>query len=229
MTATRTSVFLATAVSLAAVGLTGCGQSTMKSDSATYDITGPLNRVDATSRGGNIVLVAGTGNSVTVTETVTYTSTKPRRSHSVTGQDLVLVNTGCGHSSGNCSVDYRISVPAGPDIHLDSGGGKITVQGGNDSLDLRSGGGAVVGDALTAGVVDVHSAGGAARLGFTDAPTDVDVESGGGDATLRLPAGPYALTTKTGGVDATLHIASDPTADRTINVDTGGGTLTING
>jgi Putative adhesin len=212
---------------LAAAALTGCDGRHMMSTTSTYTVTGPVTRIDATSLGGRITLVAGDGSAVKVTETVTYTRTEPQRSHDLSGGDLTLTNTGCPHGGGECGVDYEIHVPAGLDVHLDSGGGTVTVDGASDSIEVHSAGGTVTGTALSAGVVDVHSAGGDTRLQFTTAPQTVTVDSAGGDASLRLPAGPYALTATTGGGNLTNGIGTDPAASRHLDVTTSGGTLTL--
>jgi hypothetical protein len=223
----RISALAVTGLALAAAALSGCTDRDTTSTTSTYTVTGPVTRIDATSLGGRITLVAGAGNSITVTEKVSYSSVEPQRSHEVTGGDLTLTNTGCAHGGGRCGVAYEIHAPAGLDVHLNSGGGAIVLNGADSGVEVHSDGGTVTSTALSAGVVDVHSGGGDTQLKFTTAPQTVTVDSAGGDASLQLPTGPYALTATTGGGNFSNSLGTDPAASRHLDVSTDGGTLTL--
>jgi len=230
MSTVRTTIMISVVLATAALSAAGCSEHRPpKATSVTYGITDPLHRLDVTSRGGDIALATSTNGTVSVTERLHYSGSRPATTHAVVNGVLTLANTGCGHDSSTCDVAYQVAVPAGLDVHLDSDGGTVRLRGTPDSLSVTSGGGTVTGDALTAPAVDVNSGGGTTSLAFTSPPSTLDVASHGGDATLHLPAGPYALTAAAGGGSTHTDLATDPTAARTVHVSTGGGTLTIGG
>ncbi|HXP54564.1 MAG TPA: hypothetical protein VN847_06400 [Streptosporangiaceae bacterium] len=106
-------------------------------------------------------------------------------------------------------------------------GGSLSVRGLNQQLQADSGGGPVSLTNITAGAVTVITGGGSARLVFAAAPQSVSLFTDGGPAALDVPGGPYALNTDSDGGPVSVHTATSPSATRTLNVSSGGGSLTI--
>ncbi len=114
----RFRAFLVSGALLLAVApvLSACDQYD-DSDSRSFDVKDKVTGVTVDSAGGDIDVVAGDGDGVHVTENLKYKSGKrPSTEHFVRDGDLHLkVATSCGSSLGsaNCTVNYRVEVPAG--------------------------------------------------------------------------------------------------------------------
>jgi hypothetical protein len=135
------------------------------------------------------------------------------------------------------------------DVTLDSGGGDVTVSGVGGSADVTTGGGNLTasdlgsirqfsteggdvnGTGLFAPRVTTDSGGGNVTLVFTSVPTSVSVASEGGDISIVLPQGstPYYITNNEegGNYSAQVPTTTNSKAVNTINVDSGGGNVSI--
>jgi len=137
----------------------------------------------------------------------------------------------------------------GRDVTLNSGGGDVTVSGVGGIADVTTGGGNLTashlgsirrfstdggdvnGNDLFAPQVTTESGGGNVTLVFTKVPVYLDITSGGGDITIVLPQGNthYFITSNTSGGDysAQVPITANSKAPNTINVQSGGGNVSI--
>jgi hypothetical protein len=106
-------------------------------------------------------------------------------------------------------------------------GGALTLDGLTGPLQAGTGGGRLLADGIGSATATITTDGGAARIGFAEAPDGLFVSTGGGPAMLTLPAGPYALTARSYGGPEVIGIATDPAAGRSVTVTTGGGPLQI--
>jgi hypothetical protein len=135
------------------------------------------------------------------------------------------------------------------DLTLDTGGGDVTISGiGGNTLLSTGGGNVTAGDLggimnfttdggdvnvndLFAPQVTMLTGGGNVTLVFTKVPTNVDITSSGGDITVLLPHGStqYLVTSSAGGGDysASVPTTTSKTAGHKINVDSGGGNISI--
>lgn len=189
-----------------------------------YDVTGTVTTASVDSDGGRITVVAGP--SVRVTETLRYTGTRPDPTHTLDGTALTFT-AGCPGHRGNCGVDYRIELPAGTTMTLDSGGGRITVEGMAGDVDLSSNGGAVAASALSSPTFTARTGGGASDLEFTATPAAVRVDSAGGDVTIRVPGERYAVDVRADGGETTILVSQDADAAHRIAVDSQGGDVRV--
>ncbi|MET9775336.1 DUF4097 family beta strand repeat-containing protein [Streptomyces sp. NPDC006367] len=212
---------------LAGAALTACGEKTVV-DESRYRVDDKVTSLRVTSNGGNVEVVAGDGPAVDVTERIAYEDEKPRTRHSVRDGALTLDAPGCAKGdSGECSVDYTLTVPRGTVLSVDTGGGDITVRGLAGAVDAEAGGGDIRIDGVAAKKVAARSGGGDIDASFTAAPDRVETESGGGDVTVRLPAGPYAVDARADGGDRRVDVAGDPASAHRVKARTGGGNLAV--
>ena len=75
--------------------------------------------------------------------------------------------------------------------------------------------------------LQAYSDGGSATITLSAPPAAVTINSDGGPATLRVPGGPYALLADSDGGPEMVYIATSPSAQRSITVTSGGGSLQI--
>jgi hypothetical protein len=106
-------------------------------------------------------------------------------------------------------------------------GGPLTLNGLTGPLQADTGGGPLLAQDMGSATATITTGGGAARIGFTEAPDGLFVSTDGGPAALTLPGGPYALTARSYGGPEAVRIATGPAAGRSITVTTGGGPLQI--
>ncbi|MGW9071279.1 DUF4097 family beta strand repeat-containing protein [Streptomyces yangpuensis] len=177
--------------------------------------------VELTGTGaGSIEVTPGTGPGVTVRRTVHYRGdTAPTPGQQVS-EGVLTFTDGC---SGNCSIDYRLEVPATAKVTLESDSGDITVTGvaaaevEADSGDVRAEGkagplristssGGITATGLSGPSASVRSDSGDTRVDFAKAPASGLAETTSGDVALRVPTAPYrlAVSTTSGARDVTL-------------------------
>ncbi|MDT0610041.1 DUF4097 family beta strand repeat-containing protein [Streptomyces lancefieldiae] len=203
---------ITTAVAVAALAtLSGCevdeafGNDKSQSESS-YTVTEPVRALDLDTKGGHVELIVSDSKTVKVTEKFSYSDDKPATSHKVDGGELRLSGGGC--DTGDCSVSYRIELPADTELRVDSGGGHIT------------------GKEL-AGPARLRTEGGHVDVSFTRAPDRIYAASGGGDITVQVPSGPYSVSTDAEGGKSETAVDNDPKAKRKIETRSGGGDVKI--
>ncbi|WP_405858803.1 DUF4097 domain-containing protein [Streptomyces sp. NBC_00090] len=208
---TKPVVYALTAL-MAGGFLSGCVGDTT-TDSATYTVDSAVTSLKVKTSGGAIEVVVGGGDSVKVTESLTYDGEKPKTSHRETGGELTLTAPkdcgGSGFGGSTCQVDYRVEVPKALAAKLESDGGDIVV------------------DQAVAGSLTARSDGGKVTAGFAEAPESVDISSSGGNVTLRLPDSTYAVDSSTDGGSQNVRVRTAPDSPRKIRTHTNGGTVQL--
>ncbi|MGW2038450.1 DUF4097 family beta strand repeat-containing protein [Streptomyces virginiae] len=235
----------AAAVALAAgLVLAGCSFTDGPRRTATADttVTEAVTAVEVTgTRAGSIEITPGTGPGVTVRRTVHYRGdTAPTPGQQVSGGVLTFTN-GC---SANCSIDYRLEVPASAKVTLESDSGDITVTGvaaaevEADSGDVRAEGitgplkistssGGITATGLSGPDTSVRSDSGDARLDFAKTPSSVLAETTSGDVSLKVPPAPYRLAVSTTSGARHLSVPDDASAPSRLSAKTTSGDVRI--
>ncbi|MCX5375335.1 DUF4097 family beta strand repeat-containing protein [Streptomyces sp. NBC_00091] len=210
--------------------LTACEQYD-EADSKSYDVSEKATSVTVDSGGGDVQVVHGDGEAVTVTEEAKYSSgKKPKTEHYVTDGKLTLkVGTDCrdGVSDADCSVNYKVRVPSGVAVTVRSGGGTVGLTGVTGAVDISSGGGEVKAKGLTAPKLKAVSSGGAIDVNWVKAPDDVNVEAKGGNVTVRVPDDSYNVSANTSLGSEKVEVKSSSTAERRIVAHTFAGDVKV--
>ncbi|WP_189234587.1 DUF4097 family beta strand repeat-containing protein [Planomonospora parontospora] len=208
-----------------ALVLSGCGVGLATQQTAvSYDVTDEVLVLSVDAEAGDIVVNESGRSGISVTETLHWSNDKPRTEHSVDGGTLTLKYT-CpsGFSLGGCSVDYKVEVPKGLRIRVETGAGDITLRSLTGEVEAGSGAGDIEAGGLAGKTFTADTGAGDVEAEFTAAPDRVDVETGAGDATVRLPKGPYRVDLGSGAGDETIQVEQDPSATRTVKVRSGAG------
>lgn len=248
MTLTARTAVTSTAVALAAgLFLTGCSfsfslapQKKASSDTTVSEAVTTVEVPDA--RSGDIEVTVGSGPGVVVHRTVRYRGdAKPEPAHRASGGVLTLTNGDC---SRECSVDYRLEVPASAkvELHSDSGdiavtgvaaadlvtsSGEVEADGIAGPLKIRTSSGDVSARNLAGQAVQARSESGAVELAFAKAPASVAVESTSGDTNLMVPSAPYRVEVSTDSGDRKVTLPTDPVAPAHLSVKTTSGDIQI--
>ncbi|MEV6679539.1 DUF4097 family beta strand repeat-containing protein [Streptomyces erythrochromogenes] len=242
---TAAAVARAATVALAAgLVLAGCSfvEGPRKTVRADTTVTEAVTAVEVTgTRAGSIEVTPGTGPGVTVRRTVHYRGdTAPAPGQQVSGGVLTFTD-GC---SGNCSIDYRLEVPASAKVTLESDSGDITVTGvaaadvEADSGDVRAeaiagplkistSSGGITATGLSGPSASAHSDSGDTRLDFAKAPASVLAETTSGDVSLKVPAAPYRLSVSTTSGERDVTLPDDASAPSRLSAKTTSGDVRI--
>ncbi|WP_441245353.1 DUF4097 family beta strand repeat-containing protein [Kitasatospora sp. McL0602] len=218
---------LAVTVALGAV-LTGCGGK-VTAETHSYQVADRITTLQVRSPGGTVEVVAGTQDTVQVTETVRYDGDKPTVGHTTSGGALSLEASECGHGIGHrvCQVSYRVEVPKSVEVKIRNTGGDVTVTGLSGALDLTADGGAVRVAEVTSKRLTAHADGGTVTAKFAAAPDMVDIDSAGGSVTAQLPDAAYAVDATTDGGSQKVQVRTDPGSSHKVKVRSDGGSVAV--
>src|SRR5262245_12707151 len=157
----------------------------------------------------DVTIVPSTDQRVHVRAEARYVTDRPQPQPQL--EDGVLRLDGdCGDwwLLGGCSIDYRVAVPAGTSVDVETASGDVSVRG-LDARDVR-----VASDAG-----DVH-------VKLYGVPDSVDVRSDAGDVHLEVPRSSYAVETSTDAGDVEVDgIVADAGASSTIHASTDAGDI----
>jgi hypothetical protein len=214
------------------LGLTvaACGADVSFADFAdqqaeqSYDVPGKIAFLEARTGAGDIVVNESDRTGVHVTETLHWRGDRPKDGHAVNGDRLTL-----DYRCRSCAVDYKVEIPRGLEVKLDSGSGTFTLRGLTGPVAASTGSGDIDAQGLTGKRVTAGTGSGEVKLRFAAAPDLVKVETGAGDGLVWVPRGAYNVTTQTGAGNRTVEVTQDPSSQRTIVVKTGAGDAVVHG
>ncbi|MER7205610.1 DUF4097 family beta strand repeat-containing protein [Streptosporangium sp. NPDC000239] len=228
MLSKRKNLVAAGALAGAVLLLSGCRLNVdfgdRKQSVATYTVGGGVTALEAYAEVGDIVISESGQQEVRVTETRHWGGddrNSPKTEHPVAGGTLTL-RYDCPGSS-NCSVDYRIDIPKGLAVTLESTAGDITMRSLTGEVNASAGAGDIEGNDLGGKSLVATTGAGEVRVRFAAAPGRVEVETGTGDATVRLPQGSYNVTAGTGVGEEVVKVTNDPASPNGVSVRTGAG------
>lgn len=217
---------LASALLLTGCGIEAIGGSTNQ-DTVSYEVTDKVSKLQLQSGAGDTVITETGGTAVRVVETLRWRGDdKPKPQHKVEGQAL-FVTYDCPSNWGSCSVDYKIEIPKGLAVDLDSGSGDVTLRTLSGELDANLGSGDLEGRDLTGKKVYVKAGSGNVELKYGTAPDSVELESGSGDISLLVPDVGYNVKKDIGSGDVNVGVKSDPGSPRRMTLTTGSGDLAV--
>lgn len=211
----------------ASVLLTGCGAfsafGTAKNhDEVSYDVTEKIARLKVDSDAGNVVVNESDRSGVRVTETRHWNDDKPSTEHKVNGDTLELTY-GCPVNFANCAVDYRVEIPKGVEVTVDTGSGDLTLRSLTAVGLVKTGSGDIAASGLAGKQFSAETGSGDVELKFAATPGQVKVHTGSGDATVVVPDGSYDVQADTGSGSTEVKVKDDPSAANKIVLETGSG------
>ena len=146
-----------------------------------------------------------------------------------------------------CHADVTIAVPRDIAVRVESGSGRVTIEGRDGAVDVdaddgrvelrdvtgpvqvTADNGRIEGTALASTSVHADSDNGRIELTFVAAPDEVVATSDNGRIDIGVPqgSGPYAVEANSDNGSRTVEVATDPTASRTITARTDNGAIRI--
>ncbi|MBF8185342.1 DUF4097 family beta strand repeat protein [Nonomuraea sp. K274] len=214
-----------------AVLLTGCGLAQIAGpshqDTVSYQVTDKVAKLRVDGHAGDTVVTETDGTAIRVVETLRWHGDdKPKAEHKVEG-DALIVTYDCPSDWGSCGVDYKIEIPKGLPVDLDSGSGDITLRDLTGDIEVFVGSGDVDAAGLTGKKVSAEAGSGNVELVYTSAPDDAKVEVGSGDVVLKVPDVAYDVSTDTGAGDAEVTVKTDGSSPHKISLASGSGDLSV--
>ncbi|WP_020541794.1 DUF4097 family beta strand repeat-containing protein [Nonomuraea coxensis] len=211
--------------------LTGCGLGAIagpsKEDTASYEVTDKVTELRLDNGSGDAVITESGGTSVRVTETLRWRGdSKPKPEHKVEGGALALSYT-CPSNLGSCGVDYKIEIPKGLAVDLDSGSGDITLRALSGDVKVHVGSGDVDAADLTGKTVVADAGSGNVELKYATAPTSAQLKTGSGDISLFVPDGAYDVSTDVGSGDVKVSVKNDRSSPNKISLRAGSGNVSV--
>ena len=216
--------------------------------STTQRFGDTVDQLVVSSRHGEISVTAVEGTEIVIERDEHYVFRRPSREAELVGSTLVL-GDGCPSFNflflGGCRVDFRVTVPAGVSLELDSSNGDLVVEGitggvvlrtSNGDIDLdrltgeidaKTSNGAVIGRGLESSAVDADTSNGRISLVFEAPPDRLVAKTSNGNIDIEVPALPYRINANTSNGDIDLDVVSDPDAARTIDVTSSNGDIDI--
>ncbi|WP_188196449.1 DUF4097 family beta strand repeat-containing protein [Nonomuraea sp. SYSU D8015] len=225
------TIAIAVGLLASAVVLTGCGLAGIagprNQDTVSYEVTDKVTKLQLDTRAGDAVVTETDGAAVRVVETHRWSGDdKPKAQHKVEG-GVLFVDYDCPSNWGRCSVDYKVEIPKGLPVDLDSGSGNLTLRGLTGDINVHVGSGDVDASGLAGKTVVAETGSGNVELGYTAAPESAKIEAGSGDITLNVPDGAYDVSTDTGSGDVEVSVKRDDASPRKISLASGSGNISV--
>lgn len=130
-------------------------------------------------------------------------------------------------------VDVRASHAVITDVagsvRVENEGGAVELDGVTGPVDVRVGGGSVMGTDLASDDVRANAGAGAIELSFRRPPVTVDASAGAGHIQIEVPRSEegYQVDASAGAGGTQVDVASDPDSDRTIRARAGAGGVEV--
>ncbi|GAA3596429.1 hypothetical protein GCM10022419_094560 [Nonomuraea rosea] len=211
--------------------LTGCGLASIggpnNQDTVSYQVTDKVTKLQLKSNAGDAVVTETDGNAIRVVETLHWRGDeKPTPQHKVEGGAL-FVTYDCASSWGSCGVDYKIEIPKGLPVDLDSGSGDITLRSLTGPIDAHVGSGDLGATGLAGKKVFVEAGSGNIQLQYTAVPESAELKVGSGDIALNVPDGAYDVKTEVGSGDVAVSVKTDKSSPNKISLTSGSGDIAV--
>jgi hypothetical protein len=128
----------------------------------------------------------------------------------------------------DCSITYRVRVPAGQTVRVDGGSGDIVLTGLRGRVTAATGSGDVSAAKLSGRTVRLASGSGDVSATLRQPPVSLRATAGSGDVSVRVPGGRYRIDASTGSGDRSVDdLTEDPASTHAIYARTGSGDVSI--
>jgi hypothetical protein len=160
----------------------------------TVAFTGRLLAVTVTDSSGHISVTGTSGDTVSVTERISYRSTPPDMRNSKAG-DRVVLGYRCADTDGACGVAYDIRVPPGVAVTATTAMGGIRLSALSGRVVAHTSMGTIIGTGLRMTSAKLSTDMGGVDVSFASAPSVLEASSDDGPVTIAVPAtGRYSVS-----------------------------------
>lgn len=213
--------------------VTGCGVSgPLDEDTVSYDVTDKVAALHVEADSGTVEVVESDRQGIRVTERLSWHKNKPEPSHKVRGDALELTfacpaTWGWGAMGTSCDVSYKVEVPKGLRVKVNSDSGNLTLTDLSGELVATSDSGAIEASGLTGKQVVTETDSSDMTLAFTGQPDKVRTATESGKTVIHVPRGPYNIVAKTDSGNKDITAAGDSSAQRSIELSSDSGDMEV--
>lgn len=126
-------------------------------------------------------------------------------------------------------ADHAVIADVAGSVRVQNDGGTVELDGVTGPVDVRVGGGSVMGTDLASDDVRANAGAGAIELTFRRPPAVVDASAGAGHIQIEVPRSEegYRVDASAGAGGTQVDVATDPNSDRTIRARAGAGGVEV--
>lgn len=215
---------------IAAVGTAGAAWLFRDKETVRYAVGQPVERV-AVEGTGDIEVVATKRSSISVERISTSFIDEPESSWKVV-DGVLLIESHCGDDwafFAHCSIDYRVEIPVGTPLEIDTAHGDVDVRGAIGDVRVESKHGDID---VRGATVDVYAESdhGDVEVDLDEPATTLEARSDHGDIDVSVPTGEYRVEASTDHGDTRVDgIVRDAAAARSILARSGHGDVEVRG
>jgi DUF4097 and DUF4098 domain-containing protein YvlB len=197
----------------------------------TYAVTGSPSRIVLNVRSGDVEVLGGGTSAVEVRRTEHLSYGHRSRERRAVSAGVLDIESSCPTVIvGNCSADYRLTVPDNVPIAVHTGDGSVHLAAFRGSATVQTGSGDVSADAFCGFSLAITTGSGDAHATTACSPQRLTLRSGSGSLDATVPPGRYQVNAKTGdGTRKVTGLSSSAQAPFAIEAQTGSGDVTIKG
>lgn len=212
--------------------VTGIGWlATLHSSTTNYSVATAVSEVDLQVSSGQVVVGGSSSTALQVQRTDSYSFGHSARERRWVSDGVLHISSQCPKIVlGSCSASYQLMVPEAVAVRVQTEGGNVQMTGldANAAVGTRSGDVDV--EAFCGFHLSARSQSGNLHVSSACAPESLSLRTGSGDAVALVPPGSYRLATRSGvGTPHVTGLVNDPTAPFTIEADSAGGSVTVEG
>ncbi|NYF98107.1 hypothetical protein [Janibacter cremeus] len=174
------------------------------------------------------IRTADAGEAPRVTTTTAWGLRRPDVLVEVTGATASLDAQCPSGIAAPCSTDWTVVVPAGVDVEIEEGVGRVMIEGIDGDVDVEAGVGDVRITEATAGRITAELGVGSLWVEAVEPPQHVYAKVGVGDLSVQLPeTASYDVDVRGGVGEVRNDLGSDAGSDRTVTVEGGLGSVSL--
>ncbi len=223
---------------LGGVGIWAANRSEHEFTATSVTTASPRALLSMNVGGADLVVSRGTGTSIRIEQRMRWIGDRPARSLIESDDGQIVLEDDCPGSvaipvamfsfNDDCSITYRVQVPAGQAVRLIGGSGDIALRDLSGRITAIAGSGDVSASGLRAQTVRLDAGSGDVSASFAEPPASLRATAGSGDVSLRVPGDDYEITASTGAGDRSIDgLTSRASSNHAITARTGSGDLSI--
>ncbi len=212
--------------------VTGIGWlASLHSNTMTYSVSGSVSEVYLQVSSGHVAVAGSSSTVLQVRRTDSYSFGHSARERRWVSGGVLHISSQCPKIvMGSCSASYQLMVPEALAVRVQTDSGDVQMTGLDANATVGTRTGNVDVEAFCGFQFSARSQSGNLHVSSACAPESLSLRTGSGSAVALVPPGSYRLAARSGlGPPHVTGLVNDPAAPFTINADSTGGSVTVEG
>lgn len=212
--------------------VTGVGWlATLRSDTTTYSVSMSVSKVDLQVSSGQVAVSGSSSTALQVRRTDSYSFGHSARERRWVSGGVLHISSQCPKIAlGSCSASYQVMVPEAVAVRVQTDSGNVQMTGLDANAAVVTRTGNVDVEAFCGFHLSTLSQSGNLYVSSACAPESLSLRTSSGNAVALVPPGSYRLVARSGlQPPHVTGLVNDPSAPFTINADSNGGSVTVEG